>query len=49
MGFRTALLYLTDMGGSVGLGLALLGKCSVAASFSVIYLYSAELFPTQNR
>jgi sugar phosphate permease len=36
-------------GESVRLLVALLGKCSVAASFSVIYLYSAELFPTEIR
>ena len=34
---------------SLGLLVALLGKFSVAGSFSVIYLYSAELFPTQVR
>jgi OCT family organic cation transporter-like MFS transporter 4/5 len=28
---------------------ALLGKFAVAASFGVIYLYSAELFPTEVR
>ena len=28
---------------------ALLGKFSVAGSFAVLYLYSAELFPTQVR
>jgi MFS family permease len=34
---------------SVRLVIALLGKCSVAASFCVVYLYSAELFPTEVR
>ncbi|CAI8008238.1 Solute carrier family 22 member 15 [Geodia barretti] len=37
------------LGESVRLVVALLGKCSVAASFSVVYLYSAELFPTEIR
>ena len=30
-------------------GLALLGKAAVAASFTLVYLYSAELFPTEVR
>ena len=34
---------------SIKLVLALLAKSAVAASFAVIYLYSAELFPTQVR
>ena len=38
-----------DMGEAVKLVLALLGKCAVTGSFSIIYLYSAELFPTQVR
>ena len=38
-----------DFGESVKLVLALVGKCAVASSFSVIYLYSAELFPTEVR
>lgn len=34
---------------SLGTPFALLGKFAVAAAFGVIYLYSAELFPTQVR
>ena len=34
---------------SLTFSIALLGKCSVAASFAVIYLFTAELFPTQVR
>ena len=33
----------------LGMPVALLGKFAVAGSFQVIYLYSAELFPTQVR
>ena len=43
------LLYLLDLGETMRLVVVLLGKCSVSASYSVIYLYSAELFPTENR
>ena len=31
------------------LALALIGKCSIGNSFCVIYLFSAELFPTEVR
>ena len=31
------------------LGLALVGKCAIGSSFCVIYLFSAELFPTEVR
>jgi MFS family permease len=44
-----ALGHLAGMGESVKLILALLGKCAVSGSFSIIYLYSAELFPTEVR
>ena len=38
------------MGGeSIQILLALLGKSAVSASFAIIYLYSAELFPTEVR
>ena len=43
------LLYLLDLGETMRLVVVLLGKCSVSASYAVIYLYSAELFPTENR
>ena len=44
----SAVMY-PDFGESVKLVLSLVGKCAVASSFSVIYLYSAELFPTEVR
>ena len=31
------------------LALALVGKCAIGNSFCVIYLFSAELFPTEVR
>ena len=44
-----ALGHWAGMGESMKLVLSLLGKCAVTGSFSVIYLYSAELFPTEVR
>ena len=43
------LLLIAGLGESVGLVLSLLGKCAVAGSFCIIYLYTAELFPTEVR
>ena len=44
----SAVMY-PDFGESVKLVLSLVGKCAVTGSFSVIYLFSAELFPTEVR
>ena len=41
--------YNTVTGMSAGLLMALLGKSAVTGSFAIIYLYSAELFPTEVR
>ena len=43
--------YCDSKGASAGIktSLALLGKMAVAGSFGVVYLYSAELFPTEVR
>lgn len=43
------MLHSVELGESVRLLLAMLGKCAVASSFCVIYLYTAELFPTEVR
>lgn len=33
----------------LGIGLAMLGKFAITCSFSIIYVYTAELFPTTVR
>ena len=41
--------YMLGWSESLTLFLALFGKCAVSGSFCVIYLFTAELFPTEVR
>ena len=41
--------HLVNPGGKLQLVLALIGKCSIAPCFSIIYAYTPELLPTDVR
>lgn len=46
---KCSLLLCIGSGEGLRVIMALIGKFAVAGSFAVIYLYTAELFPTQVR
>ena len=46
---RGALFKYTGFGDSPKIVLAMVGKFAIAGSFALVYLYTAELFPTQVR
>ena len=47
--FGTVFALASDSGSTAALALALFGKCSIGAAFSMIYIFAGELFPSDIR